>query len=97
MVAVLHDRATVRRSVLLDSANHHHWVVSVATSLPEPGTEHAAASPAEAIFLAQAYREHFKESRIVRIFASPDVSDENLSSLHEKAKSNSFYLEKVGI
>jgi hypothetical protein len=68
------------------------WVVSSASGLSDPSTEVDAETPAEAIFLAHAYRERFKDTGIVRIHPESDVSSEDLNSLREMAKLKGLHL-----
>ena len=71
------------------------WVVSETTGEPELGTEQNTGSPAEAIFLADAYQERFLNRGIVRIHAETDVCAEDLASLHEMARTRGFHLKST--
>jgi hypothetical protein len=71
------------------------WVISMCDGVPVYETEHEAFSIAEAVYLAEKYRNQFGDNGIVRMYPGTALSEEELSSLREKVASRRLSLVSV--
>ncbi len=71
------------------------WVVWAEGGAPVEGADCEASSPADAILLAEQYREIFEDDGIVRIHAGRDLSNRDLNLLLDLAVSKGIALQSA--